>query len=172
MNDLMLTKNGDIAFFSEVRKKESFCLKFIISDTKACKINFIISDSKPIQKSDTAIKLKFNIESKKKSFYPVTIDKTAAAQQACLIRIKTEVGELLYRKTIGSQISKVRHDFLFDEITISQVKAFTEEAIADIYPNADVTVEPVAKIYGDGYRQSMLLKIYDDDIMILEYEVR
>ena len=88
-----------------------------------------------------------------------------------MLRLKTQLGELKNRKTIGSRLDEVKHNYLFMEETKNRIEIIAKEAIKDIYPNAIVKAQPVAKQYSHGYKQLMVLTIYDEDIIILEYEL-
>lgn len=171
MTDLMLTKTGDLMFVSEVRAQNFIRLSFCISDTNACKLDFFIEDSQPIKQSPTQIKLNFELDDKKKTYTSKVVNKKDFSKQACMFRLKTQLGELKTRKSIGSKLEEVKHKFLFSDDTKARVEAIAKEAIKDIYPNAIVTAEPVAKHFSTGYKQLMLIKVYDEDIIILEYEL-
>lgn len=171
MTDLMLTKSGDLMFVSEVRKQNVIKLAFCISDNNACKLDFIIENSLPLELSPTQIKLNFDIDDKKKTYTSRVVTKKDFSKQACLIRLKTQLGELKHHTTLGSRIEEVKHKFLFNETIIAKTATLAKEAIKDIYPNAKVTAEPYAKHYSNGYKQIMLIKVYDEDIIILEYEL-
>lgn len=171
MTDLMLTKSGDLMFVSEVRKQNVVKLTFCISDANACKIDFFIDTNLYAELSPTQIKLNFDIDNNKKTFTSKVVTKKDFSRQICMMRLKTQLGELKYHKTIGSKIEEVKHQFLFDEAVISKTALLAKEAIKDIYPNAVVVAEPYAKHYSEGYKQIMLIKVYDEDIIILEYEL-
>lgn len=171
MIDLMLTKTGDLMFVSEVRKQNIINLLFCISEANAIKLDFYIDESLPLASSPSQIKLDFDITSNSKTYTPKTVTKKDFAKQACLFRLKTQLGELKARKTTGSKIEEVKHDFLFNELVIAKAQTLAKEAVKDIYPNAKVTAEPYAKKTSLGYKQVMVIKIYDEDIMVLEYEV-
>ena len=52
------------------------------------------------------------------------------------------------------------------------VRAKAKASIADIYPNAKVEAEPIVRQIGTSkYIQAMAIKIYDEDITILKYEL-
>lgn len=171
MKDLMLTKSGDLMLVAEVRKQNMIKLSFCLSHTNACKIDFFIEDVMPLTLSPTQIQLNFEIDDKKKTYTSKVVTKKYFAKQACLIRLKTQLGELKYHKQIGSKMEEVKHQFLFDPSVIMKTELLAKEALKDLYPNVKVTAEPVAKHYQDSYKQIMLLKVYDEDIIILEYEV-
>lgn len=171
MTDLMLTKTGDLMFVSEVRAQNFVKLSFCISDTNACKLDFFIEDSNPIKPSHSQVKISFELNDKKKTYTSKVVTKKDFSKQACMFRLKTQLGELKARKGIGSKLEQVRHNFLFSDDTKVRVEAIAKEAIKDIYPNATVTAEPIAKHFSTGYKQLMLIKVYDEDIIILEYEM-
>lgn len=171
MTDLMLTKSGDLMFVSEVRKQNVIKLTFCISDTNACKLDFFIETNLSTELSPTQIRLNFDIDSNKRTYTSKVVTKKDFSKQACLIRLKTQLGELKYHTQIGSKIEEVKHKFLFDESIIAKTAILAKDAIKDIYPNATVTAEPFAKHYTNGYKQIMLIKVYDEDIIILEYEL-
>lgn len=171
MTDLMLTKSGDLMFVSEVRAQNFVKLSFCISDTNVCKISFFIEDSNPIKASPTQVKIKFELDDQKKTYTSKVVNKKDFSKQLCLFRIKTQLGELKARKEIGSKIQEVKHKFLYSDETKARVQAIVKEAIKDVYPNAKITAEPVAKHFSTGYKQIMLIKVYDEDIIILEYEM-
>lgn len=171
MTDLMLTKSGDLMFVSEVRKQNVIKLTFCLSDTNACKLDFFIETNLPTTLSPNQIRLNFDIDSNKRTYTSKVVTKKDFSKQICLMRLKTQLGELKHHKTIGSKIEEVKHKFLFDDAIIAKTALLAKEAIKDVYPNAKVTAEPYAKHYSEGYKQIMLIKVYDEDIIILEYEL-
>lgn len=171
MIDLMLTKSGDLMFMSEVRKQNIINLSFYISEANAIKLDFYIDESLPLLSSPSQIKIDFDLHSNSKTYTSKIVTKKECSRQACLFRLKTQLGELKARKTVGSKMEEVKHDYLFSDLVIAKARALAQEAIKDIYPNATVTAEPYAKKTAFGYKQVMVIKIYDEDIVVLEYEV-
>lgn len=172
INDLMLTSSGDIMFLSKIRKNNKIQLQFVFTQKHAIKINFSLDYFKPIQKQSNQILLSFDIgESIHEAQQAKMINKIRGVSQACYIRLKTALGELPYRETIGSNLEKTKHDFLFDPIVKNKVLEYTQMALQDILPNAEIKLTPSAKHTPNGYQQVMKISIYDEEVLILEYQL-
>ena len=171
MNDLMLTDSGDLLFLANKRKETKIRLSFLYTDTTGINLSFYLDGCKE-KTTSSGISLQFEISDEREITQSAKMIKDLQAyRQACLIRIKTPLEQLPKRLNIGSNLEKVRHDFLFLPATIQSTTNILKEAISDILPNATVTVTPIAKQTENGYRQMMNLKIYDEDLVILNYDL-
>lgn len=171
MKDFMLTQTGDLMFVTEKRTSSRVKIKFLFSESPVVKLQFYIDGCHSIQPSENQIKLSFDITDQKTTHSVKLAEKKECARQAAIIRFRTSRGELAERTQIGSRLEMIKHNYLFSEQTNSSAVAIAKEALYDIMPYATVTAVPVAKHTPNGYRQVMLLKIYDEDTIILEYEL-
>lgn len=166
----MLTETGDLLFTTNKRQSNKINLTFAISEN-LINLNFFLKGcSEIIPTSGIVLGFELN-DIKTNTKKAKMIENLPAYRQACLIRIKTSLGQLPERINIGSKIETKMHDFLFKEETKTQVMSMAKEAIKDILPNATVTVTAIAKHTINGYKQCFNIKIYDEDLMILNYDL-
>ena len=172
INDLMLTASGDLMFLSKTRKNNKIQLQFVFTQNHAIKIDFSLDYFKAIERRPNQILLSFDVgESIYEAQQAKVINKLRGVSQACYIRLKTTLGELPYRETIGSNLEKTKHDFLFDPIVKNKVLEYAKLAIQDILPNAEIKLTASAKHTPNGYQQVMKISIYDEEVLILEYQL-
>lgn len=172
MVDLMISDSGDLIVVQAPRMNNSIKIGFILSQSSACILKFEIDGNKKDELSEKQIRIGFSINENKTPSSAAVSKGIHLVRQLCIIRLKTSLGELEKRKYIGSTLESARHSFLHTEQTRESVRTKAKLAIVDIYPNARVEAEPIVKQIGSSkYIQAMAIKIYDEDITILEYEL-
>lgn len=172
MIDLMINDAGDLIALQSSRMNNSIKIKFVSSQLSACILKFEINVDNRKEPVENGIRIGFSINDNKMSSSVAVSKGVDLARQLCMIRLKTSLGELEKRKNIGSTLETVRHDFLHSEQTKESVRTKAKLSISDIYPNANVEVEPIVRQIGTSkYMQVMAIRIYDEDITILKYEL-
>lgn len=171
MNDLLLTETGDLLFLKNKKQNNKINISFNVTSLSGVKLSFYLNGCKDNIPLDS-INIKFEVREDQINTYTAKIIKDIEAyRQACFIRIKTPLQQLPKRLEIGSYIETVSHDFLFEDTTIQSVINIVKESISDILPDASVTAIPIAKQTENGYKQIMNVKIYSEDLLILNYDL-
>ena len=172
MIDLMINDSGDLIVLQTPRTNNSVRIGFMLSQLSACMLKFEIDGNNRNELVGSEIRIGFSINENKTPSSAAVSKGIDLARQLCMIRLKTSLGELERRKYIGSTLENAKHGFLHTEQMRESVRAKAKASIADIYPNAKVEAEPIVRQIGTSkYIQAMAIKIYDEDITILKYEL-
>lgn len=172
MIDLMINDSGDLIVLQAPKINSSVKIGFSLSQLSACILKFEINGNDRHVFAENGIKIGFDIGNNRLPSSAIVSRGVDLARQLCMIRLKTSLGELEKRRHIGSTLEIVKHGFLHTEQMKESVRTKAKAAIADIYPNAIIEVEPIVKQIGTSkYIQAMAIEIHDEDITILKYEL-
>lgn len=169
MIDFEITESGDIKLIESPNISNGVKLNFYVTESSACCISFYID---ALENKQKGICLSFDIDDKQKDTYVNTVVEglTAKVQNANM-RLKTSKGDIVSHKEFGSLIETVKHKNLFDPLVIAEIETKAREALLPLFPNARIVAEPQVQ-QGYKYEQLALIKIYDNDLLIEEYEMR
>ena len=145
MIDFTLNEIGDIVLASAYQYP-SFTIDYIIPDGARKYNTFRIdfdTDIKryDISKHDLRINFQTDLKTNRTLWIttPPVYNKEELAQEV-LIRLKTELGEFKYIPELGSRIILERHEDIRSNVVLEQIKAYVEEAIADIEFEDEYTI--------------------------------
>lgn len=165
--DFQIDKSGDIMFREQFKENSSLNISFYLSKTKAQKIMFDLIDFKKNEPSEYALKISFDINKSLANKSVSIINEENALNQLIIIKLKTTLGELPYRKNFGSKISLMKHKEI-NATNLSQLEAYVRECLKDIIPNPVVEAKPYIN-YDNGYNQTVILTVYNGNKQILNY---
>lgn len=168
--DLLITPSGDLLFTEVNNKNSKLIVNFYKSNEKALRINFDVQGDLKTSPSKNTLIVSFDISQKLKNKRALTVKDDAYKTQQIYIRLKTSLGELENRMSIGSTLETVKHKNLNDVNIISQVENIVSKAINDIL--TDFTVKAIPEIKKEnGYKQIMNIKIYKNDEILTTYQM-
>lgn len=170
MLDFKLTDRGDIIVEESKEVSARVRIDFMLSNSKPIRINFDLDNFK--EKIVSPFKVQFEVNGDTEKYRCETIQGVNALQQACLIRLETELGDMKRSEWIGSRMQSVRHKPLYDLLIQNQIKEIAQEAIKDILPKAKITVTPHIDKTCNRYEQNAIVSIYDEDTIVANYKVR
>lgn len=168
--DLLITPSGDL-FFTEIDKESSrLLITFYKSINNALKVDFDVQGNSKNQSSEGSLMVSFDISHKLRNKRAAIVKDDAYKIQQIYIRLKTSLGELAYRTSIGSTLETVKHKNLNDSQIKSQVESIVAKAINDVLTN--FTVEAAPEINKEnGYKQIMNIKIYENNELLTTYQM-
>ena len=141
MIDLQLDNAGDIQIESTVFHK-SFNVSVCISDTSVQKIRFFSDfETKELgEKHQQQIRFYFNND-RNDAEQGKTAHSSGEELQAIRLRLETEMGDLLYNTSFGSNLWKLRHSIITDKENQYQITSLIKDVVNEIMPEAKVKVE-------------------------------
>ena len=166
--DLLITPSGDLAFTEINSKNNRLVINFYKSIGNALKIDFDIQGNHQEQPQKDTFVIRFNISHKLKNKRAELVKDDAYKMQQILIRLKTSLGELPDRLSIGSTLETVRHKNLNDEHVRLKVESIASKAINDILSDFKVVAKPEIN-KDNGYKQIMNIKIYENNDLLTTY---
>lgn len=168
--DLLITPSGDLLFTEVNDENRKLVITFYKSMGKALKINFNVQGDFKEQPSDNTLIISFDVSHKLKNKRASIVKDDAYKMQQIFIRLKTSLGELTNRTSIGSTLETVKHKNLNDSQIKSQIESIVSKAINDIL--TDFIVEATPEINKEnGYKQIMNIKIYEDNELLTTYRM-
>lgn len=169
--DLKLTPTGDIMFCSNRDDSSKIIFNFLVTNSAPIILNFNChTEDISLTTSSNALQLDFTISDTISKTNSVTTNTDEYIKQLCLIRLRTVLGELKYRTSLGSRLELAMHKNLFLEETKNEVTKYVAEAINDILPNADIECTPMIINKLNGYKQVMKIAIKDNgDLIATDY---
>lgn len=165
--DFAIDSSGDLTFKEQDNINSSLKIGFFLSSTSANKIVFDFADFTPITPSKNALKVEFEIVKRTANKTANTLKDMDALTQLLSLKLKTTLGELPLRQTFGSKVSLLKHKEI-NQINLQMLENYIEECISDIVPNAVVEATPYID-YNNGYKQTILIKIYSAERILLDY---
>lgn len=166
--DLLITPSGDLAFTEINSKNKRLSVNFFKSMNNALKIDFDIEGNYQEHPQKDTFVIKFNISHKLKNKRAEIVKDDAYKMQQVLIRLKTSLGELPERLTIGSMLEIVKHKNLNDEHVRLKVENIVSTAINGILSDFKVVAKPEIN-KDNGYKQIMNIKIYENNELLTTY---
>lgn len=165
--DFAISKTGDILFKEQDINSSSLKVNFTLSDTKALKVMFDLSEFQNNIPSSNAIKVSFDLVKKtaNKSIHIVKEEDMLA--QLLTLKLKTTLGELPNRANFGSEISLIKHQEI-NNANLNKLANYVKSCIEDIISNPVVEAKPYID-YSNGYKQTVILNIYGEDKNLLNY---
>lgn len=170
MFDFKLTDRGDIMLVESSSMGNKIKIDFMLSKSKPIRLDFYLDNFS--EKKHEGIQVKFDINGTTEKYHCKTISGTAAVQQACVFRLKTELGDMKNNESIGSTLETMRHKPIYDTIVQNNINSIAKKAIYDILPNAKITVEPYIEKGNNRYEQMARIFVYDEELMIADYKAR
>ena len=148
MIDFSLADNGDLDIKTAV-KFPAFKLDFKINPQQTLLVTFDtnLKQIKPEPKNLFKITFDIDLHREHKSISNTTIKDKAELAQAVAIRLKTELGEMDFLKTLGSELVLMRHEDLKSDTVLENVKTYVSNAVSDILE--DYTIN-VARVESEG----------------------
>lgn len=170
MIDLKLTDSGDIDMTEDM------------SDHQKCNISFYLAKYMPQRISFTCIPSKTNIKNIKHDFritfqcvdFDICTDKPYIVQdidesiQNLRIRLKTELGDVTYNQSLGSELWKTRHETYYGKnegSILEKIKSIVEEELVKCVDQKDLDSINIDVSYstGSGHFACQTIKV-DIDI--------
>lgn len=170
MVDFMLSPKGDILFTESNKLKSQTEISFFISKGKPLKIDFHIHEYPNNETKEGQVLVTFNLMDKKYDKHALLANDDVSLIQQIIIRVRTTLGELKHRDTIGSEIETVMHKHLNEQSTEKLLSSVIRNALVDLITDVDVIVEPVVK-KGIGYKQYMKAYIFRGNNILTTYEM-
>lgn len=168
--DFLITPSGDLAFMEEDNSLNKLCVTFYKSSIHPLRITFGVEVCEPKEAGENALTVMFNVEEiKNNKRVPIASDKVFTTQQI-LMRLKTSLGELANRTTIGSTIEKIMHKDISDSKVQESFKKIVSSAIEDLLTEHTIKVRPVVK-KDNGYKQCMEIYIYEGNTLLTSQEM-
>ena len=170
MFDFKLTERGDLMLVESSAIDTKVKIDFMLSKSQPVRIDFYLDNF--IEQDAKGAKLQFEINGKNEKYHCRTIEGTAAVQQACILRLKTELGDMKNNESIGSTLESIRHQPIHDTLVQNNINTIAKQAISDILPNAKITVAPHIEKGNNRYEQMARISVYDEDLIVAEYKAR
>lgn len=165
--DFAVSKSGDLLFQEQDINSTSLKVSFAFSKTKATKIVFDFSEFELNTPSSNALRLSFDLVKKTANKSVHILKEDDMIGQLLTLKLKTSLGELPLRKNFGSELSLMRHKEI-NSTNLDTLSTYVEDCIKDIIKNPTVEAMPYID-YNNGYKQTVILKIYGDDKNLLNY---
>lgn len=137
--DFLLTPYGDITFELYEKDNDPLEVSFITSATKTLSVSFHIDSTESAQISSSSLQVGFYIDN---PTYNKTISITSQQQlreQQINIRLKTVLGDMGSCPELGSNIEKIKHEFIDTCLMTSSFDSEIKRSLSDIMPNCEVT---------------------------------
>lgn len=170
MIDFLITPSGDLAFTEIEKENQTLEISFYKTKTQALKISFEMDTYLTNTPKKDSLVVYFDLLSIKNNKRAMLVEDDAYKMQQIFMRIKTSLGELPERPEVGSKIETVMHQNIHDKAVQSKVERIVGDAIKDIVYNHSVKAIPTV-IKDNDYKQVMNVMIYEDDDLLLTYEM-
>lgn len=176
MYDFLLNKNGDILFKQSDRYKSSLQFDFFVTQTNGLVFDFYVDNTEPLKLLEEknlypGFQFDFQIEEVKenKEIMGVTNEEEYIYQQI-QIRLNTVLGTVENNKQIGSKLELYKHNLLNPDkdYDFTLIQQCIKDAIDDVLPNAEITVNKTSTIYTD-YSNSLIVTITYKDLNFYYY---
>lgn len=168
--DFAVNNNGDIMFSECNTDYSTLNLKFTLSNTKTQKITFAIDKVQEVgHLSDDYMKISFMLKNNDKTFSTMVYKGDEALAQLIALQLKSTLGELLYRTDDGSKLSLFKHENI-NPTTLSILETYLTNYLQDYLYNPIVKATPNID-YKNGYKQVVELNIYNDENLLLQYNL-
>lgn len=168
--DFSLTDSGDLLIIEKPESIQLQKISFNISNFKTQKINFdIYSEEASNNRAINSLKLSFILNDiDKKYLTPIITDKEQKIQLA-KIKLNTCINELPYRTSFGSELIKYKHKNITNEI-LREIENYVKDDLIAYFPGINVTASTYIN-YINGYDQKVIINIYDNDNLLLSYDL-
>lgn len=168
--DLQINNTGDIVFHKEDKQYKALKIKFCLSQTKTQKVSFHMEDCfYKTETKDNLLKVSFFVNKEKNSYSVTALKDNDVYIQMINLQLKTVLGELPNRPTLGSTLTTVKH-MNINEKSLKQVELIVKDSLKNIIRDPQVNVIPYIN-YKNGYDQTIKISIYNDTNLLLEYIV-
>lgn len=168
--DLLITPSGDLSFTEIENKNNKLIINFYKGTGRALKVDFDVQGDFQEQPPKDALIISFDISHKLNNKRASIVKDDAHKMQQILIRLKTSLGELPDRTSIGSTLETVKHKNLNDSQVKAQVESIVSKAINDILSDFKVIATPEIN-KENGYKQIMNIKIYENNELLTTYKM-
>lgn len=162
MKDLFLTPRGDLAIDNILNSHERLELNFITSKSNALVVNFFLEDGYENKPSASSLIINFNFEKPEFNKELKLISGDMCMEQAIKIRLQSALGSIEGNKDIGSKLEMVIHELIDNPSTLLNLERIIKEAIYDLIPNANISIEKTSTKYID-YSTNLKISIIDKD---------
>lgn len=169
MLDFKITDSGDLAFSDEI-SSEKIRIRFSIADYPTFLLSFD-TDFRKVNKKEEGLTISFDTNS--------TLDlndKFSSAKndeeiiQAIRIGVRTELGELDQRSTVGSTLLLYKHKRI-DISLLNNVKNIIQDIVNSVSGNDTYSVEAVQEEgTGNFYCHNITIYIYRDNELFYSFQ--
>lgn len=168
--DFKITSKGDLVFLDETNKNEKMQIEFYKAKSNALRIEFAVKNTSENLTRQNSLTINFEVIKPKNNKKAKIISNDSYLIQQALIRIKTVQGELYKRPNVGSTLEPIMHKNIYDSKIIGLVESKISEALKDIMDNYIVKATPIIE-RNNGYRQVIKIKVYNNNALLINYEM-
>ena len=130
MIDFLLNSDKDDIMIEQSNRSRQLKIQFNVAESsKKLKIQFFVETIARPKQTTHPLKINFTIQNKnnpytKQNVYAASIcaDNEVYTIQQIMIRLKTELGEVLQRPLLGSRLVEYRHKDKFDKSNLLAIK--------------------------------------------------
>lgn len=171
MIDLKITKSGDIDFIDDIQQAQKCNISFYVAKYAPQRISFTcMPDDLASGNNDNENGLSITFQSKDIDIYTDQADIVQdfdESMQNLYIRLKTELGDVAYNQSLGSELWKTRHETYYgnNELGIlARIKDIVESEVVKCVDSVDASDISVDAYYinGSGHFACQTVKIYID----------
>lgn len=151
MIDFLLNSTRDDIIIDQSNRSKQLKIQFDVSESsKKLKIQFFVETIARPKQTTFPLKINFTIQNEnnpyaKKNVYAASVcqDNEDYIIQQIMIKLKTEIGEILQRPLIGSRLVEYRHKDKFNKANLLAIQEIVEGIVNDdnyiikVKPNVD-----------------------------------
>ena len=166
--DFAINENGDLIFIDSNTSYSPLHFKFNITKTNTQKISFAIKRSTKVKHhNNNCQKISFLLKNNSQDLSTKLYKDRDALIQLIELQLKDTLGELPLRKEDGSLLSTYKHRNINDE-TLDSLQTYLTNFLTTYLNNPIVKVTPKIT-YINGYRQQVIIDIYNNEDYLLSY---
>lgn len=162
MKDLFLTPRGDLAIKNISNDSRRLEIGFVTSQSNALRLNFFIEDTIAYKPLKNSLSINFSINKPEYNKEIEMISGNSCIEQAIKIRLATSLGSLAGNRDIGSKLELVLHEFVDNQVVLTNLEKIIKESIKDLIPNAKIWIQKPKTKYTD-YSTNLKVTIVDGD---------
>ena len=169
MIDIEINNRGDFVSRNEL-KHPVLKLSWIINKTDALKLSFDIGRNMYDPPENNGLKLSFKIKNKEDKKIFSIVRKENELRQRILILLRTELGELVNNKSLGTEIVQQKHRDILDESVLKAVHDIVFNAVSGHLKNPSVKIRREKNETAFAC-QNLNVYIYDGKKEIYSFEI-
>ena len=169
MIDLKITDSGDIDFLDDIQQNQKCNISFYVAKYTPQRISFTCIPDEFISKNETN-GLSITFQSKNINIYNDQADIVQdldESMQNLYIRLKTELGEVTYNQSLGSELWKTRHETYYgknESGILARIRDIVRAELIKCICSADINNVDINVSYlnGSGHFACQTVKINID----------